>query len=337
MTPKERTTTREPNENANKPCPKGCTCKNDLVDCNHAHLTEIPSANDLPKNVRELNLYNNEIKRLSTIDPMPNLSKLVLRFNKINQIEPEVFKNAPNLKELDLGNNANITSLPENLLQPLEQLQTLKLDGCGITTFENSTFEGNPHLKILDLSDNPLYFLKSYFFEHFKELEYLNLMNCKLNEIEWKSDVNLASLKALNLSIKNLVLDSNRFGVLNKDSFNYLTKLENLEISNNDELIDIEELTFAQLTNLKRLVITNNAHLFMISKHAFFAQYNATTFSLKELRLTKNSLHFLSEDMLGNHWDQLEVLDLKMNPWNCNCHLKWLQKYSQTKYVNELR
>lgn len=335
----------------NKPCPQNCTCISGEVNCVHVHLTEIPSANELPKNTKILNLSDNQIKRLSTIDPMPNLSKLILRSNQISHIEPEVFQNAPNLKVLDLGNN-NLTSLPENLFKPLEHLENLNLDHCGITTFQDNTFEHNPHLKVLDIRDNPLYVLESSFFQHFRELEYLNLMDCKLTKIEWKHDANLMNLKAMNLSmnqlewlpefkyapnIEELVLDNNYFGAFNKDSFNYLTKLKNLEISNNEQLIDIEELTFAQQTNLRRLIITNNPHLFMISKHAFYGQNDVKHFSLKELRLTRNGLHYLSEDLLANHWDQLEVLDLKGNPWNCDCHLKWLQKYNQTKYVKELR
>ena len=343
-TPPTNTTTR---------CPLKCHCWYDVVDCSRAGKTEIPSINELPANTKVLDLTQNLISNLSAFDHLPKLTKLVLRHNSIEHIEPDVFTNSPNLLELDLSFNVKI-NLPANLLEPLQSLNILKMTDCGITKLDIDFFKKNHHLTHLHLDSNPLNEVNATFFKHLKELEFLDLTNTKLTSLNIGKEAPMNKLITLNVStnmlelvpffqyapnIENLVLDYNRIGVLNKDSFVYLRNLESLELSHNEELLDVEELTFAQQTNLKRLVLSNNPHLFLISQHAFYGMYNNATngFPLRELNLQKNSLHFISESLLTDHWGELDALDLRMNSWNCDCHLKWLHKYKENRNVSEIR
>lgn len=309
----------------NKPCPRKCTCLDGLVNCLKAGYTEIPSANELPANTKIIDLTFNQIKRLAKFDPLPKLSKLIIRHNFLEEIEPEAFESAPNLKFLDLSFNDKIR-LSGNELKPLEHLEVFQCEYCGLIRFEENFFEKQRFLTHLYLDSNPLERIGKTFFKDLKNLEFLDLTNTKLRELNISSEYPLDHLKTLNLSnnqleyvpffraaqnIETLILDANKIYVLNKESFMYLKNLKTLELSNNNELMDIEELTFAQQTKLRRLVISNNNHLFIISQHAFYGAFNESSFALKELILTKNSFHLLPENLLQDHWGSLEVLDLR--------------------------
>jgi len=335
-----------------KRCPEKCRCFDDgLVDCTKAGKTSIPSINELPQNTRIIDLSYNMIKRLSTFDTISSLEKLILKHNSIEDVEPEVFKNATNLIELDLSFNSEII-LPTTLLQPLHSLKILKLTACKIRKFDEEFFINTPHLKELHVSSNQFEKVDKNFFKHLKELQYLDLTNTLLGSIEIGKEAPLDYLKTLILSynglelvpsfqyapnIENLVLDNNHIIVLNKNSFIHLQNLKTLHLSHNDELEDVEELTFAEQRNLEKLELTNNKNLFLISEHAFYGMYNETWFPLKELNLQKNSLHVISEKMLSNHWTELDSIDLRLNPWHCDCHLAWLHDLKKNRNISEIK
>ncbi|MEE6476395.1 hypothetical protein FKM82_011058 [Ascaphus truei] len=203
------------------PCPTTCECSEAArtVKCVNKNLSELPR--DLPPYVRNLFITGNHISSLhegafSQPQPLAELATLSLSGNRLQELGNNVFSHLPNLRQLDLSNNAmermsNLTfqghkddSSPlvelnlsnslynESLIQTLgralqsgalSSLRKLELVGNNLMYLPMNMFSSLPSLKYLDLSNNSLIGLQAGIFTNLTQLETLNLSHNSLKRL----------------------------------------------------------------------------------------------------------------------------------------------------------
>lgn len=316
-------------------CPKNCLCQNASAYCEMISLTEIPSINQLPNNVQLLDMSKNRLKRLSVSDLFAYLQKLTLSHNQIEEIETNAFAHYPNLTELDLSFN-QIERLPDNLFAALSQLKVLRLQMNRLATLPDQIFHPLVRLEMLDLSDNPLHYAYDSWFKKSANLRQLDMSSCHLTELPHSLFYQAVRLEQLDLSdnrfetvpvlnsatnLKTLILDRNPWLQLNTHSFPNLLRLQELHINDCSNMSQIDEYTFTDLRSLRVLAISRNPHLIYIDPLAFQGLFNETHLGLRELIMHENTLTIIDERTLP--FERLQRLDLRANPFNCDCGIAW--------------
>lgn len=120
-------------------------------------ITDISELKALGPNVTKLNLKVNRIENLpkGIFDNLIQLTELDLRVNKIKELPEGVFDNLVNLKKLYLERN-KLETLPKGIFDKLVNLETLVLDENSIKHLDDDIFKNNKKLKFLDISQNEI-------------------------------------------------------------------------------------------------------------------------------------------------------------------------------------
>jgi Leucine-rich repeat (LRR) protein len=156
---------------------------------------------------------------------MARLCKLYLRYNLIENLQPEVFQGLESLEELRLEGN-RLQEVNEHVFKHLKKMEELYLDNNLIEMLDSGTFYGLDRLKILSLGNN---FIARLAPNTFRGL----------------------------ISLVDLRLHQNYFRILDQKLFHALKNLTNLRLDNNE----IEEMVsdiFSDLHSLVRLNINGN-------------------------------------------------------------------------------
>ncbi|XP_066950508.1 protein slit-like isoform X2 [Macrobrachium rosenbergii] len=131
-------------------CPPECDCRNTVVRCSRAHLTQIPRG--IP----------------------PDTSELYLDVNEIKSIDPERLKHLKVLKRLDLSNN-QITILSNKTFSELTQLSTLIVSYNKLGCMERDSLIGLKSLRILSLHGNDVSFIPEGTFRDLEAITHIAL------------------------------------------------------------------------------------------------------------------------------------------------------------------
>ncbi|XP_024939948.1 leucine-rich repeat-containing protein 49 isoform X2 [Cephus cinctus] len=164
-----------------------------------------------------LDLYDNQIERVSNLDHLENLRVLLIGKNRIKKIEG--LKQLEKLEVLDLHGNqiVQISGLGE-----LTSLKVLNLAGNNIKTIGCNDFQGLTSLKELNLRRNKI--KKLLGFGETTQLQKLYLSNNDIQKIE-----DIGSL-AKALQLREVTIDGNPV-TLNADCVSFLVSyLPNLQI-----------------------------------------------------------------------------------------------------------
>ncbi|XP_069115691.1 leucine-rich repeat serine/threonine-protein kinase 2-like isoform X2 [Argopecten irradians] len=226
-----------------------------------------------------LDLSYNKLQAVAGIDQNTTLKELYLSHNSLGQISPTLTAQLQGLEVLLLSSN-NIQELPETSLG-MEMLQTLNLSDNHIPFIPDNFLVGCPRLENLELSNNGLGRLPSEtIVTELPRLAKLKLARNQLQEKEPfyipKLILELPSLRSVDLSnnglvgipapqhwkstmLKEVLLCQNNITKLNLDGAKAWSKLEALNVSNNN----IGELPkeIGQLTSLTSLDISYNKSL----------------------------------------------------------------------------
>ena len=107
---------REKTEN----CPSACLCRKRcsdghiVVNCESQNLEEMPSS--MPQGRIELNLINNQIRKIPSYYYLENVIDLKLTNNKVEQLQVSVLKGLKHVKALLIDSNM-LGSLPEEIIR----------------------------------------------------------------------------------------------------------------------------------------------------------------------------------------------------------------------------
>ncbi|XP_013386131.1 slit homolog 2 protein isoform X2 [Lingula anatina] len=183
-----------------KACPTDCECDGATVDCSGRMLTAIPE--NLPLYTVELILSSNDITRIQANDwlkNLPNLQKIDLRGNKIDNIEDGAFEGGDRVEELHMTEN-RLTHLNARMFSGLPALKTLMLRSNRITCINNQTFVNMPELHMLSLYENHIRCIQPGSFDKMPNIQTLNLLanpfvcNCHLGWLsKWLKEHTLAT------------------------------------------------------------------------------------------------------------------------------------------------
>uniref|UniRef100_A0A182MYU1 LRRCT domain-containing protein n=1 Tax=Anopheles dirus TaxID=7168 RepID=A0A182MYU1_9DIPT len=107
-----------------------------------------------------------------------------------------------------------------------------------------------------------------------------------------------------------------------------LKQLTFLSLSYMSQLKVIGRGAFSGLEALQEIHITNNLHLSYLHARAFMRNDTDNPERIdwppvKRLYLHNNNISYIDAQLLVQ-WDTMEVIDVRVNPWACDCANRWL-------------
>lgn len=257
------------------------------LDLSHNHIRSIDKLQF--KYNPELEIFNfaqNDLYgevELETFGYAKKLKYLNLSNSNIKLI-PELFINNVNIAILDLSKNS-FQNLPQNIFNPLVNLETLNLASCQLLNIEKDLLHQNQKLKKLDLSGNNLRKFPNQFFDRGQNLETLNISKNLFRTI---SDNVFQKTVLVTLDISGNLLSDITPNLLN------VPTLESVYLQNNK---------LSQLNGLSRSLIPS---------------------PIKYLNLEFNQIVFLRPELF-NVLKNLKEIEILNNPWNCRCFEELLE------------
>ncbi|XP_014204421.1 carboxypeptidase N subunit 2-like isoform X2 [Copidosoma floridanum] len=140
-----------------------------------------------------------------------------------DRLSEEAFRNASNLRDLNLNGNPMFAADLTVVLQHLPELHKLSLSNCKLRRLPEA-FENLEHLQELDISYNPLSDAFVHLLNPLKSLEYLDMSYCNLGHVG-------NNTFTLMTSLKKLIMSGNMLHSLEEGLFTQLTRLESLELN----------------------------------------------------------------------------------------------------------
>jgi Leucine-rich repeat (LRR) protein len=306
-------------------CPEPCECYKDwnssiTANCTSKHLTVLP---ELEANIVRFYISNNDIgtlkhpwhlsgflelkefwadaARIQYIEVgafkyVTKLYKLYLRYNLIENLQPEVFQGLESLEELRLEGN-RLQEVNAHVFKHLKKMEELYLDNNLIEILDSGAFYGLDRLKILSFGNNFIARLAPNTFHGLISLEDLRLHQNYLRSLDLKlfhALKNLTNLRLDNNEIEDMVFnifsDLHSLVRLNING-NCLRKFQrhdvsNMGIKNNQS----QPHTFAALSKLVHLHASDNL------LEELDSSILKDLVSLKFLDLSRNRLRNLQED-----------------------------------------
>lgn len=233
------------------------------VDVSNNHILTIhrDAFRKNPK-IREIYAGSNSMTYLhpDTFSKNPRLTKVTVSWNKIEDIHPQTFYNNPDLEFLDFNNN-KLKTLNPDVFQNNPSLRSVDLSSNSLVSIYDTTFHNSPNLEYLYLSKNKHIRVHNGLLILASSLKVFEAQHCNLSHFSPDFFKNTSKLSKLLLGNNNL---SSLDCVSNTDGDDYvdtLTKLQVLDLSNNQlQTIDIEVFK-NKMTQLKSLRIEGNPFL----------------------------------------------------------------------------
>ncbi|NXP90042.1 TLR3 protein, partial [Passerina amoena] len=301
---------------------KQCHIQNEMADCSHLKLTQIPS--DLPNNITSLDISHNQLRQLgpANLTKYSQLVYLNAGYNSISKLQPELCQNVPLLQILKLEHN-ELSNLPDRVFASCTNLTELNL-GYNRLNIKNHPFKTLKNLKILDLSHNSLKSANLGSEQQLEKLHELMLGSNQITELK-KDDFSFLS----NTSLNSLDLSSNPLKEFHMGCLHTIGNLRGL-ILNSVELG--ENRTKKLCTELSNTAIQNlslsRVKLSYIGKSTFQGLQGT---NLTILNLSQNSLSVVENDSF--QWlSSLQYLNLKIN--NIHVTSRLFYGLSNLKYLN---
>ncbi|XP_037990751.1 toll-like receptor 3 [Motacilla alba alba] len=301
---------------------KQCHIQNEMADCSHLKLTQIPS--DLPNNITSLDISHNQLRQLgpANLTKYSQLVYLNAGYNSISKLQPELCQNVPLLQILKLEHN-ELYKLPDRVFASCTNLTELNL-GYNRLNIKNDPFKTLKNLNILDLSHNSLKSANLGSEQQLEKLYKLMLGSNQITELK-KEDFSFLS----NTSLNSLDLSSNPLEEFHMGCFHTIGNLCGL-ILNNVQLG--ENRTKKLCTELSNTAIRNlslsRVKLSYIGKSTFQGLQGT---NLTILNLSQNSLSVVEDDSF--QWlSSLQYLNLKIN--NIHVSSRLFYGLSSLKYLN---
>ncbi len=180
--------------------------------------------------------------------------------NSIMDLQVRAFLSSLTLEDLDDFhslerfhlNNTGLTTLPENVFEPLRNnLRLLNLSGNNFDSLPTNLFLGLSKVLDLDLSDNNLTVLSSSLFSGLSSLEVLYLSGNSLERLSANFFNGMPRLEELDLSDNNLTA-----GGLPAGLFTNLQTLSELDLRGNDrDILNIKRRICSEVSSAETEVI----------------------------------------------------------------------------------
>lgn len=255
---------------------------------------------DNNESIREIQFINSEIYAVpkELFPAFPNLEKLNLAGQKVQEIVSKTFVEAGNLKMLHLDGN-NIAELGANVFSGLQKLEQLYLNESHLSILNSSCFDGLFNLQILGLDHNNLDFFPKNIFQNLTKLQ-----NVFLSDNCWESDPKYClkyipkNLFEANSNLKAIHLQGNHIQAVVPTMFSHLNWLTFLDLSGEENCVD---KTFKSSINFT--IIEESLKNCSISE-----------FLLNEYDDIKNEIQ---QQMMNLKCELEQIIELNDTPNNC--------------------
>lgn len=327
--------------------PWGCRCFTPpTIDCTRKDLQALNDTAVLANGYSGISLAHNDLRNLTIgatwMKVGDALKELDLSYNDIMAIEDGAFQDLPVLRTLHLQHNL-LRNISANTWLGLASIEVLDLSFNRLRKLPTDVFSSFSHLRVLNLSYNPLQTLNGIL-TSLVSLEQLNLDTTGLSKLLPHTFTNNSYLKKLDLTgnalkevptkslsvLKKLVyldLSDNHFEHVRTQAFKGLDSVEELRLDNSHALETIEQHAFDGMSSLRKVSCSFNPNLETIHAHAFQpvkAAQGVYEGQLEEVHLRQNALTTMDQNLLP--WMRIRYVDLRENPWNCDCHISWMRK-----------
>ena len=280
-------------------------------------------------NLNQLNLSGNHLGLLEP-DMFANnthLERLSLSKNPLQYMQVEAspykayFLNIQELQELDLS-GCNLTYLLPAMFSKLTTVTYINLASNNLTDLPKATFAPLLEMDYLDLSSNKLAQLKSDVFENNGEIVSLKVRNNPLSSLKGVRienlqtlDVGLCNFSVIDAdtfsgfpNIRDLNLDGNGITSINSNAFKSMSRLQNLDLSNNKLTGPLSGDIFITNFQLETLKLANNPGMKKFPETGFQGNFSDMYF----LDASRCGLTHLDEDDL-KRMNRIERLHLHDN------------------------
>ncbi|XP_032598606.1 connectin isoform X2 [Drosophila grimshawi] len=270
------------------------------------------------KRLRELKFVIQNNARLDyiptmIIEPLKNLSIIVIEYSQVEIVKSYAFANLPFLERIILNNN-HIMALDQDAFANHIRLRELNLEHNQIFEMDRYAFRNLPLCERLFLNNNNISTLHEGLFADMARLTYLNLAHNQINVLTSEIFRGLGNLNLLKLTRNNL-------NFIGDTVFAELWSLSELELDDN-RIERISERALDGLNNLKTLNLRNN-----LLKKIDNGLLRGTP-ALLSINVQANKLETLTfytfqpiMDNLVNSTSELLVSD---NKFICDCRLQWI-------------
>lgn len=261
------------------------------------------------KHLLALNLAWSNITRLPgrVFRGMIVLRNLSLAENRLYRIRGPLFYDLKSLEILNLAGNS-LKDLAPDVFRNQANLHTLDLGYCSLERLTWNSFNGLWNLRSLDLRGNNIHHLEPLTFTDLLSLHTLLLGHNPLRKLRSKVFEGLKNLRVLNLAESSLER-------IDFDVFRETVNLELLDLG--DNVLSFIQMGTLLLPRLQHLTLDGNQLVEVPYEIAYLP-------SLKYLDVSYNRIQTLDRCLLENNL-QLEYLNLRENPFHCNCSIFWLR------------
>ncbi|ENN73247.1 hypothetical protein HUJ04_000584 [Dendroctonus ponderosae] len=331
------------------------TCTKDVKDLVMLNSTWINPATTKPYPYLAITLTNQNFIELNFTFPDSDVTYLNLANNDIYRIRGGVFQDLQSMEVLILSSNdLELLSpdafrgkyMPERY-EPLKSLVELRLDHNRLHSLNMDIFEHTTDLEILDLSYNPFKVLDPHTIMAIDSLPQLKELYLGYTQISTLPELMLHTplyLSILDLSgnpidkvpetlaeshnLTELYLNDTSFVNMTKENgFPDIPSLQVLHLCHMQHLERIEKGALSGLINLYELRISDNIKLTHLDgdvlKNNDDVNGGGSWPMIRKLHLGNNKLSYLDSEVIAR-WDQLIELDIRANPWTCECENQWI-------------
>ena len=293
------------------------------LDLSHNRLERITNLTFVGlESLEFLDLTHNHLTVLGnfSFEHLLKLKELKLDFNKISTIDVNAFSGLGHLANLNLGHNL-LSRVETSSFSLLSGLVKLHLDNNLIKNLPQASFSYLQQLRELYISDNPIdeNGMTRNSFENMDQLSLLSLQGLQLTMIP--EDI-FKSVSSLN----ELLLDRNNIENIQEQSFADLRVLQVLSLSQNPTLTKIHPRAFQHNRYLTKIDISSNKALSVLPKTLLVTLANLSSLNVSHCSLTSLSLPEVTM------WSSL---DLRGNPWVCDCDLEPLLGVTESVMCHE--
>ncbi|XP_026688431.1 chaoptin-like, partial [Diaphorina citri] len=263
----------------------------DTVDKNRYKnsINDINSKKSIVKAKKNNN--NNEDQVSDREKLLSNLETLLLRCNKITDLNGNLFRHLYNLQELSLSfNKLQIIELNSNVFDVFEKLQLLEISFSLFNSNEFPYYILNKNLNTLEwlaMDNNNIKNIRNYSLYNLTSLNYINLEYNKISKIH----NNLFHFN-IHKRLKEIRLSNNYLELIESDTFYNLKELNTITLSYN-LLKSIKTTSFKNLNNMLNIVLSFN-QIKYIYPNAFVNLPNLVKLDLQDNKLKDFNLNVFS-------------------------------------------
>ncbi|KAL8592985.1 hypothetical protein ACOMHN_017915 [Nucella lapillus] len=262
--------------------------------------------------LRSLILNHNIVSKIQerAFSHLPKLVFLDLSACHVREVADHAFMDLPDLQNLFLNYNQDLTTVPRNLPANLWRLY---LQGNGMSVLQDGVLKNLTQLRELYLSDNKIHEVAENSFVGLMSLRILHLQNNGLSYIPKKLFSPLTNLQTLLLKNNNL-----RSFKPNPGAMTSLAALTLLDMSENQcNYIPFD--LFAELTSLQTLSLNDNDLGGLMAADSSGRLLGHMT-KLQKLNLASNNLHYIHDAQFRNLYDlhHLNLRNNRLSTWGLN-------------------